>query len=465
MENQAGGTKWPGMARNAPVALSALYFLNLRGDVILERQYRDDVDRNMANAFKTEIINGKDRGGNPVVNLGMCSFMYTREQNVYVVAVTRANANAMLAFTFMHSLINLFKSYFNKFNEKTLKSNFVIIYELLDEVCDNGYPQITSPEVLKAFITQRAARAADDPKDTYENQRKAKEVSMQVTGAVQWRGQNLVYKKNEVYLDIVESVSLLMSPKGVVLKASATGTIEMKTALSGMPELTIGLNDKVGEEASANQTQQSAQSNHKKNIDLADLQFHQCVNLSKFASEKTISFVPPDGKFDLMKYRVTEGISLPFKLMPLVKELGRTRIQVDVKVRSCFSDKQFATNVKIRIPVPKYTSGATCKLTGGTAKYKSAEEALVWKIKKFQGATELTLSAEIELVSTTTERKAWHKPPISMDFHVPMFTASGLRVRFLKVWEKSGYQSTKWVRYLCNSGRDTKTGVYEVRCQ
>ena len=126
-------------------------------------------------------------------------------------------------------------------------------------------------------------------------------------------------KKNEVYLDIVESVSLLMSPKGVVLKASATGTIEMKTALSGMPELTIGLNDKVGEEASANQTQQSAQSNHKKNIDLADLQFHQCVNLSKFASEKTISFVPPDGKFDLMKYRVTEGISLPFKLMPLVK--------------------------------------------------------------------------------------------------------------------------------------------------
>ena len=34
-----------------------------------------------------------------MVNLGMCSFMYIREENVYVVAVTRANANAMLAFT------------------------------------------------------------------------------------------------------------------------------------------------------------------------------------------------------------------------------------------------------------------------------------------------------------------------------------------------------------------------------
>ena len=46
-----------------------------------------------------------------------------------------------------------------------------------------------------------------------------------------------------------------------------------------------------------------------------------------------------------------------------------------------------------------------------------------------------------------------------------MFTASGLRIRFLKVWEKSGYNSTKWVRYLCNSGKDTKTGHYEIRCQ
>ena len=44
----------------------------------------------------------------------------------------------------MHHLISLFKSYFNKFNENVLKSNFVIIYELLDEVCDHGYPQITS---------------------------------------------------------------------------------------------------------------------------------------------------------------------------------------------------------------------------------------------------------------------------------------------------------------------------------
>ena len=38
-----------------------------------------------------------------------------------------------------------------------------------------------------------------------------------------------------------------------------------------------------------------------------------------------------------------------------------------------------------------------------------------------------------------------------------MFAASGLHVRFLKVFEKSSYQTTKWVRYI------TRGGSYQVR--
>ena len=98
-----------------PVCFSALYFMNMRGDVLLERQYRDDVTRQMAQAFKTEIINGREtgpRGGTtgmqtPVVNLGACTFMYKRVQNVYIVAVTRANANAVMAFAFIDALVEL----------------------------------------------------------------------------------------------------------------------------------------------------------------------------------------------------------------------------------------------------------------------------------------------------------------------------------------------------------------------
>ena len=149
---------------------------------------------------------------------------------------------------------------------------------------------------------------------------------MQVTGAVQWRAPGLVYKKNEVYLDIVESISVLISPSGQVLRSSATGVIQMKTFLSGMPELTIGLNDRLGAEGGAGggagggDGEGQRAGRVKKSIDLADLQFHQCVNLSKFDSEKVISFTPPDGEFDLMKFRVTDTVSLPFKVMPLVRD-------------------------------------------------------------------------------------------------------------------------------------------------
>ena len=73
----------------------------------------------------------------------------------------------------------------------------------------------------------------------------------------------------QVFLDIVESVNLLMSSKGLlcstwymslksssllhyflfigsVLRCDVTGKILMKCFLSGMPDLKLGLNDKIG---------------------------------------------------------------------------------------------------------------------------------------------------------------------------------------------------------------------------
>lgn len=67
----------------------------------------------------------------------------------------------------------------------------------------------------------------------------------QVTGAVGWRKDTIKYKKNEVFLDIVEQVSMLMSSKGQVLRADVNGKVIMKAFLSGMPDVKLGLNDKV----------------------------------------------------------------------------------------------------------------------------------------------------------------------------------------------------------------------------
>ena len=46
---------------------------------------------------------------------------------------------------------------------------------------------------------------------------------------------------------------------------------------------------------------------------------------------------------------------------------------------------------------------------------------------------------------------------LSLNFEVPYFTVSGAQVKYLKVTEKSGYQTTPWVRYV------TKNGDYQIR--
>ena len=56
--------------------------------------------------------------------------------------------------------------------------------------------------------------------------------------------------------------------------------------------------------------------------------FHQAVNLGRYNQEKVVSFVPPDGEFELMKYRCQDGISSPFTVLPVITEHGRTRVEV-----------------------------------------------------------------------------------------------------------------------------------------
>ncbi|KAK8481560.1 hypothetical protein V6N11_080131 [Hibiscus sabdariffa] len=458
-----------------PVAASAIYFLNLRGDVLINRLYRDDVGGNMVDAFRLHILQTKELGTCPVRQIGRCSFFYMRISNVYVVIVVSSNANVACAFKFVVEAVAMFKSYFGgAFDEDAIRNNFVLIYELLDEIMDFGHPQNLSPEILKLYITQEGVRSPF----SHKADKPIPNATLQVTGAVGWRREGLVYKKNEVFLDIVESVNLLMSSKGSVLRCDVTGKILMKCFLSGMPDLKLGLNDKIGLEKES-QIKSRPTKSSSKTIELDDVTFHQCVNLTRFNSEKTVSFVPPDGEFELMKYRITEGVNLPFRVLPTIKELGRTRMEVNVKVKSVFGAKMFALGVVVKIPVPKQTAKTSSRVTSGRAKYSAAIDCLVWKIRKFPGQTEPTLSAEVELISTTAEKKPSTKPPIQMEFQVPMFTASGLRVRFLKVsniltyskcvcelsvlkshivlkvWEKSGYSTVEWVRYI------TKAGSYE----
>ena len=73
---------------------------------------------------------------------------------MYIMIVASSNANVTCAFKFIAKPVALFKSYFGgAFDEDAIRNNFVLIYELLDEIMDFGYPQNLSPEILKLYIT------------------------------------------------------------------------------------------------------------------------------------------------------------------------------------------------------------------------------------------------------------------------------------------------------------------------
>lgn len=100
-----------------------------------------------------------------------------------------------------------------------------------------------------------------------------------------------------------------------------------------------------------------ARSSGKPVVVIDDCQFHQCVKLSKFETEHSISFIPPDGEFELMRYRTTKDISLPFRVIPLVREVGRTKMEVKVVLKSNFKPSLLGQKIEVKIPTPLNTSG------------------------------------------------------------------------------------------------------------
>ena len=287
-------------------------------------------------------------------------------------------------------------------------------------------------------------------------------ITMQATGALSWRRSDIKYRKNEAFVDVIEDVNLLMSATGTILRADVNGQIVMRAYLSGTPECKFGLNDRllldgdnlsgpVGNAAGTKATKAAAGS-----VTLEDCQFHQCVKLGRFDTDRIISFIPPDGEFELMRYRATENINLPFKVHAIVNEVGKTKVEYSIAIKANYGSKLFATNVAVRIPTPLNTAKITERASQGKAKYEPEHNNIVWKINRFTGQSEYVLSAEATLTSMTNQ-KAWSRPPLTLNFSLLMFTSSGLLVRYLKVFEKNNYSSVKWVRYM------SRNGEYSIR--
>jgi len=412
--------------------------LDLKGKNLVSRNYRGDIDLNVIEKFLPLVLDQEeDSITTPIVVCGDVTFVYIKYNNLYIVATTKINANVALIFSFLHRLVHVFVEYFKELEEESIRDNFVLIYELLDELMDFGYPQTTETKILQEFITQQSHKLEAAPRPPPA-----------VTNAVSWRTEGLKYRKNEVFLDVIESVNLLVNANGNVLRSEIVGSVKMKVYLTGMPELRLGLNDKVLFE-NTGRTKSKA-------VELEDVKFHQCVRLSRFENDRTISFIPPDGEFELMSYRLSTHVKPLIWIESVIERHSHSRVEYMIKAKSQFKKRSTANNVEIIIPVPEDADSPKFKTTIGTIKYAPEKNSVVWNIKSFQGGKEFLMRAHFGLPSVESEESEG-RPPISVKFEIPYFTVSGIQVRYLKIIEKSGYQALPWVRYI------TQNGDYSLR--
>ncbi|TRM55995.1 Mu homology domain-containing protein [Schizophyllum amplum] len=407
---------------------SHLAILDLKGKPLIQRAYRDDVPASCVDRFLPLLLELEEEGGQvvPCISERGINYMHVRHANLYLLALSKRNSNAAEIILFLHRLSGLLTEYFQTLEEESIRDNFVIVYELLDEVMDGGYPQTTEGKILREYITQESHKLEIQARPPPA-----------VTNAVSWRTEGIRYRKNEVFLDVIESVNLLVNASGAVVRSEILGAVKMKCYLSGMPELRLGLNDKVMFES----TGRAARG---KSIEMEDVKFHQCVRLSRFENDRTISFIPPDGEFELMSYRLNQAVKPLVWVEAAIESHNGSRVEYVVKVKA-----------QIFVGVPDDADSPKFRASTGSVTYAPDKSAFVWKIKQLGGAREYLMRAHFGLPSVRGEQdQAYKRAPITVKFEIPYFTVSGIQVRYLKIVEKSGYQALPWVRYITQNGDD-----------
>ncbi len=181
-------------------------------------------------------------------------------------AITKSNSNILMIFTFLEKFKELLLKHFFQIDQDTIRQNMIMVYEIMDEMMDNGYPQNTDEKLLKNYIKTANIMKGSKRK----KKRKQQELVKAMTSSIPWRQGKFKYGKNESYLDVIEKINMVISQSGQVLKSEVEGVLHMKCRLSGTPELVLGLNDKKFFDLNHDKKKGT----NKKTVDISDIKFH-----------------------------------------------------------------------------------------------------------------------------------------------------------------------------------------------
>jgi AP-1 complex subunit mu len=181
-------------------------------------------------------------------------------------------------------------------------------------------------------------------------------------------------------LDVVEKINYVVLPNGQSSRSDVIGTVKANSRLGGMPVVELGLNER--------------QSNE---VVFDDVKFHRCVDLQKYDEKQIISFVPPDGEFELMTYIVRSKFRPLFTLSHEVLFSQGSRREHLVKLQSNFKAQSTAHDIRVFIPLPCDANSPKFTKRVGNAEYLPNKECALWKIGSVKGEETITLEFAYQL--------------------------------------------------------------------
>uniref|UniRef100_A0A0N4Z2D2 MHD domain-containing protein n=1 Tax=Parastrongyloides trichosuri TaxID=131310 RepID=A0A0N4Z2D2_PARTI len=427
------------------ICCSAIFFLDAHRNPLLFKNFRD-IDKSTINIFNFLFIKSMGENGPPILSTNEYTFIYTTIENVFLVAVLEKNANVVLSYTFLTKLNNLLEAYFTTINVNSINSNALLIYEIMDEIMDFGFPQITDAEVLMEYVTQ------------YGSQHKSvKKVPPAVTNYVSWRAHNVLHEFNNLNIAITESVSVTINQAGKAVNYDVKGRMFLDAALSGMPDVTIKFCDKF---KYITQGYNRMVEPKRSFFSLEGLKLHHCVDIRAFEIDKDLRFIPPEGVFELMTYHLTANINFkPIVAVNCIKhQVGRCKVMYNLHMKTNYTENNRADYINIIFPVGNEVFSPKFINSSGYAEHDTKNKNVVWRLKNINGLKTANLQVEFLLSSVQSNESEKIPRVIVVQFKVSGILVSGFKIKNFNVFERNyKYIVYPNIEYLVNDG------VYNIR--
>lgn len=443
--------------------LSQFYVLSPRGDSIIYRNFKSEVSQSTTEVFfrNVRFYQGKTQEAPPIFEVDGLHYLWVRRNGLFFVFTATSNVSPSFSLELLVRITKLFKDYCGVLTEESVRANFTLVYEVLDEVIDYGVPQSTTNDTLKTYVFTEPTmvnKPTLDPTAILKLPLQFSSKTASATSAEVPLHMQKDEKSNQVFVDIYERINYCVSASGQVLLQTIDGAIQMKSYVPGAQPLLLQLNEdlivsKENRPPNASPYQ----------VELDDCTFHECVQHDDFDRTKSLYITPREGEVNIMNYRLTPiTMKLPFKIFPHLELTDNRKIELLVKFRSEYPIAVNAAHVLVQIKMPSTTANVSLDTRStiqppGTnqfeqsAEYDPKERVVRWRMRKLPGNTELVLACRISLTEPHTAYTRKEVGPIATMFEIPMYSTSSIQVKSLRPANPRIAPPQRWVRYITRS--------------